>query len=78
MFLSRTVVSTVTRARSRWGRCPDVRAVAVDKPGVQMRPVDLAGQLNKLVGGVEQLVEMGLEKFKRIAWLGFGLHGIRS
>ncbi len=31
-----------------------------------------------VVAGVEQLVEMGLEKFKRIAGLRLGLHGIRA
>ena len=62
----------------RFGRGAHVLAVAVGECHVESRPVDLVSQLHQRVIAVEDLIEMGLKKFKLVAGFRFGIHGIRS
>ena len=54
-------------------RCAVARAVGIDERNLQARPVDLLGQQDQFVAGVQKLVEVGLKQFKSITSLGIGL-----
>ena len=63
---------------NRLGRGALVFALAVGECRVEPGPVDLVSQLHQRVIAIEDLIEMGLEKFKIVAGSRLGLYGIRS